>query len=105
MQFCIAFDSNRANSLKELIVTTLASEWPLSVKQIYSRISRNKIVSYQAVHNEMHRLLLHGFVVKEDRFFKLNKNWLFQMKSFSENVMQSYERYSQKILPIEITNC
>ncbi len=82
----------REASVKDLVITILAKEWPLSTRKIYHRISKVYSVSctYQAVHKSVKGLVREKVLVEKSREYCLNVDWLEQLKAFSEEVKQDY---------------
>ena len=70
------------NSSKNLVLKTLFFEWPLTAKEIYSRVSKNlnKDVSYQAIHKMINSLLEEGVLAKQDNKYVVSLDWVKQNK-------------------------
>jgi len=78
--------------VKDLIVSILADEWPLTLKKIYNRVKKyGKGASYQAVHKALNELIDKKVVEKNRREYKLNIKWIIDIKDFSEKLEKSYE--------------
>lgn len=88
-------------STKDLIINSLTQEWPLTTKQIFERVRRGKEtgVSYQAVHKVIKQLAEGNVIERTEKGYKLNKDWINEMKKFSENLK---EIYSSKNATVEI---
>ncbi|MFC1691306.1 hypothetical protein ACFL0W_03930 [Nanoarchaeota archaeon] len=75
---------NTENSTKKLIIQILGDRFPLTLKQIYIEIKKEKDISYQAVHKVIKEIVEDGIVDKIEKQYFLNKNWIKQQtKSFS----------------------
>ena len=53
------------NSLKDQIITLLVEEKALNAKEIYSKIVKNKAISYQAIHKTLIELTSEGVLEKK----------------------------------------
>ena len=88
----------RNASTKEQVIYFLSNEWPLSVKQIYNKVSKESKsgISYQAVHKVIKRLEEDGTVVQNGKDYKLSDDWLFSLKKFSDEVHGRYSKTQGK---------
>ena len=95
-----AFGERNGVSAKDVIVSVLAKEWPLSVKEIFGRVSRLKqeSISYQAVHKSVVALEADGILVKNGKGFELNRNWIDNLKKFALNLDEAYSGELQQSL-------
>ncbi|MCR4336073.1 MAG: hypothetical protein NUV57_06095 [archaeon] len=86
------FNSDGA-STKERIVLLLSDEWSLTAKEIYSKLEKlvKNPLSYQAVHKTLNQLITDRVISKKGRNYGLNKEWISNLKKFSENLEQKYE--------------
>lgn len=75
-------------STKDHLVSILADEWPLSTKEIHSKLSREKSteVSYQAVHKVLKQLENEGVVELSGKKYALSEQWVKNVKTFAENL-------------------
>ncbi|MFH1256818.1 MAG: hypothetical protein V1494_06020 [Candidatus Diapherotrites archaeon] len=93
--------NSRSKSSKELIIEVLASQWPLSVKEIHSALKKNYSldVSYQAVHKTAKELLDAGILEEINSQLKISKEWINKMQDYSEKLQNSYSGsgFGQKI--------
>ncbi len=82
----------KKGSTKDLIVTLLSHEWPLTAKEIFSRVSKESGtgISYQAVHKVLRDLGDRGVLAKEGNSFGLDKVWLQSQKAFFEQTSADY---------------
>ena len=90
----IVLPQTRGNdaSVKDLIISILGKEWPLSTSKIYNRIVQVYAVScsYQAVHKSIKKLLKDRVLLEKEREYYLNTAWLDQIKKFSEETKEEY---------------
>lgn len=76
------------------IITALAAEWPLSARQIYSKVADNNKITYQGVHKTLGKLENEGVLRKVGRSYSLDENWVSELKSFGDAVQASYLKKS-----------
>jgi len=71
-----------SSSSKDLIFKILSEEWPLSAKEIYSRVAKisSKEISYQAVHKTLNSLIDERVFEKKDGKYLLNLYWVSNTK-------------------------
>ncbi len=81
-------------NVKEMIVFILAHEFPLSTKELKSRIKKyySRSVSYQAVHKEAMKLGREGLLLKQDKKFQLNARWVQKFYKFAEALHINYSK-------------
>lgn len=80
-------------SAKKSIVLLLSGEWPLSAKEVHSRLERQGVsVSYQAVHKSINELLSDGILEKRESDFELSKAWIQSNKSFFDGLNLRYSK-------------
>ena len=88
----------------DAIVAILGCRWPLSLKSVYHAVARDYAikVSYQAVHKALKQLVEKGIVVKENREYCLNIDWIRKVKCFGANLEQAYTNgnFNEKIQQI-----
>ena len=67
-----------SDSSRDLILKILSEEWPLSAKEIFSRVSKNssKDISYQAVHKTLNSLVEESILEKEGGKYLLSLSWV-----------------------------
>ena len=70
----------------------MGAVWPLSVKEIYSMVSKEYglAVTYQAVHKCIAELEAENVVHKEGSKYKLNKEWIQNLKQIATNLENNY---------------
>jgi hypothetical protein len=77
-----------ADSLKDQLITLLVEERNLSAKEIYSKIVKNKSVSYQAIHKALQELISDGVLEKKQSTYSINEKWINNLKIFIEQFEQ-----------------
>lgn len=87
-------------STKDLIISNLIDEWPLTAKQLFNRVSKQgaQKVTYQAVHKMLMQLISEEVVIKPGAGYCLNKSWVEKIKKFSENLNAVYSE--EKKIPV-----
>lgn len=82
---------------KDLIISVLAMNYPLSSKKIYNEIKRGfgYSVTYQAVHKSILQLLEQGVLIKEDKEYSINMQWIDELSNFVERMKQNYEAHKK----------
>lgn len=88
-------------SARELIVSLLSREWPLSIKEIYNRLRREHgfSASYQAVHKAVLQAAENGVLEKQGTKYMLNKEWIEGVKKFGAEVDSCYRENGTRIDP------
>jgi len=86
--------------VKDVIIDILSFEWPLTLSQIYNKISRNYgcSVSCQATYKALNELLIEGVLSKQDKFYTINLEWLLKLKNFALHIEKNY--HNEKRLPL-----
>ena len=79
---------------KDLVITILAAEWPLTLKKIYNAMKKMYAhsVTYQAVYKAVNLLLKQKVLIKEKKQYRINDEWVRQLKSFIAGVEKSYAK-------------
>ena len=82
-----------ARSTKDAIISILSEEWPLSAKEIYSKLFREQAVniSYQGIHKTLNDLENRTVISKTGRMYQLSKSWISNMKEFIETTDRNYQ--------------
>ena len=97
----IVLPQTRGNdsSVKDLIISILGKEWPLSTRQIFNRIQKIYALScsYQAVHKSIKKLLESSVIEKNGKEYQLNLAWLDELKNFSEDIQKEYNHNNKKL--------
>jgi len=79
-------------TVKEKIIVLLASEFPLTVKELKLKIKSNfnETVSYQSVHKELNHLMSDEIIRSENKKYLLNTEWIKQVGLFSDLILSNY---------------
>jgi len=82
----------KGSSTKDLIISILSEEWPLSAKEIFARVQKSGAeVSYQAVHKLLLQFCEGGVLEKEGVSYQLSKGWISRIKQFATSLEKRYE--------------
>ena len=86
--------STKPKSTREIIISVLIKEYPLSAKEVYNRVLKvsSKDTTYQAVHKAIQELSAEGSITKQGKDYQLNPNWITNLKSFVKDAEESYTK-------------
>lgn len=81
-------------TVKEKIIVILSSDYPLSIKEIKSKISLSfsQVVSYQAVHKELNQLIKESIIISQDKKYLLDLTWVKEVSLFSDLILSNYSK-------------
>ncbi|MFA5856304.1 MAG: hypothetical protein WC867_03035 [Candidatus Pacearchaeota archaeon] len=84
--------SDKPNSTKDMIITLLTYEWPLTLKQIYNRIKKQYTYSstYQSVYKAVKELCEKKSLIEKDKKYEINIDWIKKLQSFTDIVETNY---------------
>lgn len=79
-------------SSKDLIISVLTEEWPLSIKELFSKVSKEFRFkgTYQAVFKSVKELQKKKVLIKTGEKYELNISWIKSLQSFTETVETNY---------------
>lgn len=79
-------------TVKEKVIIILASEFPLTVKELKQKIKNNfnDSVSYQSVHKELNHLIDDEIIKYDNKKYLLNIDWIKQVGLFSDLIVSNY---------------
>ncbi len=82
----------RKKAAKDIIITILSHEWPLSTKKIYSTAVKKHaaVVSYQAVHKAVKELVSEKVIARHGREYAISIDWIRQLNDFSRKLNSNY---------------
>ena len=88
------------DNVKNLVFSILANEYPLKIIEITNLIRKRygKTVSFQAVRKSLFELIEEGIIIKDQRSFSLNKNWVFETKYELEKIYNNLTKEKVKLL-------
>jgi hypothetical protein len=100
MSFVNLIQNTDQLTTKELILSVLTKKWPLSAKEIYSRVSKHskKEITYQAIHKVLTELESQNLLEKKGKNYSLNIEWLEQQINELSQVKQKYTGKTRKII-------
>jgi len=78
--------------LKNLIIYSLVSEWPLTVRKIYNRLKSNNgiDVTYQAVFKTVKELVDKDVLVEKDKKYMINIGWINMVRDIADMMKKKY---------------
>ncbi|QQR92507.1 MAG: hypothetical protein IPJ89_05165 [Candidatus Iainarchaeum archaeon] len=86
--------------VRDQLLVILSEDFPLTVKELYGRISRQgHEVSYQAVHKVVVQLQQEGIIEKKGKGLQLNHEWIHRVKDYAFNVDMAYTGGKKYTLP------
>src|SRR3989344_7060121 len=82
----------KPKSTKDAVINILALEWPLSLRGIFYKIKSKYgySSSYQAVFNAVKELAELKVLVKKDKKYEINTEWIKRVQSFTDIVETNY---------------
>lgn len=84
-------ENSKNKTISELAVIILSKEWPLKLKDIHSKVlAVRKHVSLQATQKSLSKLVKEKVILKQQKKYQLNTQWLKQQTDFSLKTMQAY---------------
>lgn len=87
-----AASKKKKKPLKNMIIYTLVSEWPLTVRKIYNKVkTTNGInVTYQAVFKTVKELVDKDILVEKDKKYMLNIGWINMVRDMTDMMKKRY---------------
>jgi hypothetical protein len=87
---------SKKGTSKDLILNVLATEWSLTLKEIYNRCKKNFRYSgsYQSIFKSINELLGKKVLIKKDREYEINISWIKNLQSWTDVVETNY--YAEK---------
>lgn len=91
-------EPGKEKRIKDMIIDILSFEWPLTLTAIYNKVSKDYAHSStcQATYKAICELLKDGVLVKQDKFYSLNMQWVDKIKEFSNQIEKNY-RENEKV--------
>jgi len=86
-------EPGKEKRVKDMIIDILSFEWPLTLSQIYNRISKDyaSSVSCQAVYKAINELVDEQVLVKKEKQYAINIKWVEKIKEFAVHVENNYK--------------
>ncbi|MDP2666343.1 MAG: hypothetical protein Q8P05_02480 [Candidatus Diapherotrites archaeon] len=86
--------------VRDQVLVILSEEFPLTVKELFNRISRQgHEITYQAVHKVVNQLMDEGITEKKGKGVQLSQSWIHKVKEYAFNVDTIYTKGKQYKLP------
>lgn len=82
----------KEKSTKDLVISLLVDEYPLSAKQITNKIKSKFGVSvtFQGVYKAINQLITDGVLSKEGKNLQISKDWIINAKLFLDSLQTKY---------------
>jgi len=82
----------KEKSTKDLVISLLIDEYPLSAKQITNKIKSKFSVSvtFQGVYKAINQLIDNGVLIKDGKNIQISKDWITNAKSFIDSLQRKY---------------
>lgn len=86
-------ETKESKGIKDLIISILTNNYPLTLKKIHNQIKKKYVVrvSYQAVHKAVNELISKGIIEKKKKEYKLNIEWIRNIKDFCGKLEKNYK--------------
>lgn len=96
----VQMGKTRKRNVREAIISILSKEFPLNIKKIYNRVRKEYSlnVTYQAVFNMVKEMLEDGILEKSEREYRLNMNWIKNLKIELDMIMKKYNYAGDEML-------
>jgi len=88
MKLIYSFD--KKTSIKDIIISILSEYYPLSTKEIYKLVKKQKSGSYQAVYKILNQLENEKILKKHNLKYSINKEWINNLDKFLTHLKQIY---------------
>ncbi len=100
--FLVPNGKSQENSTKEIIVSILCYEWPLTIKQIHNRIVRTHgfNCSYQAVFKQVKELVQKKVLKENGKQYKINEKWIESVHEFTEDLKEHYSKNPNGVIGV-----
>lgn len=84
--------SEKPKNAKDIVITILTYEWPLSIKQIHNRAKKQYSYSgsYQSIYKTLNELSAKEIIIKKGKEYEINVDWVKRVQSFTDIVETNY---------------
>jgi len=85
-------ESLSENSLRNAVLTILTAKYPLSARELYETIKCDhvKLATYPAVYKTLKVMTRESKLIKQNRSFLINIEWVKDLRKFAEKVEEEY---------------
>lgn len=99
MTFEIFNFSVKPESTKDMIIMILSEEFPLTLPKIKNILQKKyqKTISYQGIYKELNLMIEKKIIIKEDKSYLLNKEWILNLNKYSKEL---YAKYNNSLTEI-----
>ncbi len=98
------FTEGVQKTVKEKIINILSFEWPLTTKEIYSKVTKTSSTekSYQAIHKALSELVEKQVIEKKENGFMLKKEWIKNCTKYFSYLNDSYIEQKKTFIDKEL---
>jgi len=104
LEIVIPETSAKNRTVKDLVFSILIDDKPRTLTQLHRWIKRRYgvSVSFQAVIKAVKSLLESNVLIKKDKFYLIDKNWIFETRMFFDKLYTSYFKVKKPMKKIEL---
>lgn len=102
MTFEIFNFSVKPESTKDMIIMILSEEFPLTLPKIKNILQKkyHKTISYQGVYKEINLMIEKKIIIKDEKSYLLNKEWILNLNKYSEHLYLTYSKIKKYSLSV-----
>lgn len=99
MTFEIFNFSVKPENTKDKIIMILSESFPLSLPKIKNKLEKKyqKSISYQGIYKELNLMIEKGIILKEDKNYLLNKDWILSLNKYTNELYAKYNNFLTEI--------
>lgn len=104
LEVVIPEQSNKESTTKDMIFSILVEDKAKTLTQLHREIKiKYKVsVSFQAVMKAVNLLLEKKVLIRKERAYSLNKDWIFEIRNFFDNLYTEYFKVRKPMKKIEM---
>lgn len=89
----------KPENTKDMIIMILSENFPLTLIKIKNHLEKkyHKSISYQGIYKELNLMIEKKIIIKEDRDYLLNKDWILGLNKYSNEL---YAKYNNSLTEI-----
>ncbi|MDO8647842.1 MAG: hypothetical protein Q7R70_05530 [Candidatus Diapherotrites archaeon] len=84
---------------KDAVIKVLSEEWPLTARQLHSRLQRQHSVStsYQATHKLLKQMLTEGILEKKGKAYSIRVSWVESQQKNAEQLTKAVKQQTPEV--------
>lgn len=92
--------NGESKNSKDIILSILFREFPLSAKKIFNKMKQDYTYSgtYQSVFKSLKELELHNILQRRDYDYMIHEEWINKIKAFSDGLHNNYSDKDKKVI-------